>query len=111
MATALVFAALLMLALAGASPAAAAKLKVTATVQADGAAQRIVVVVSSAKRPSAKQRPRSVKVKAAGKTIKLSKFTAGAAAAGYTSTWHSKKFTGRSRRSWRSSTASAFPSP
>lgn len=76
------------------APAAAAKFKVTATVQADGAGQRIVVAVSSTSRVSSKKRPRSVKVKAAGALVKLSKFTPATAAAGYGSNWRSKVFTG-----------------
>lgn len=84
-------------ALFGAAQPAAAKLKASAIVQADGAGQRVIVTVTGKRAPSARQKPRSVKVKAAGKSLKLSKYRAAAAragATGYSSTWRSKLQTG-----------------
>lgn len=84
-------------ALCALSQPAAAKLKASAIVQADGTGQRIIVTVTGSRAPSAKKKPRSVKVRAAGKTLKLGKYRASAArasATGYSSTWRSKLQTG-----------------
>jgi hypothetical protein len=76
-----------------ASPAGA-KISSTVTVQPSGAGVRIVIGLSSAKAVAKKKRPTKVSVKAAGKTVKLSKAKAAAASKGYTSSWQSKVFTG-----------------
>ena len=73
---------------------AEAKITSAVTVQPSGAGVRIVVNLNSSKSVGKKKRPTKVAVKAAGKTVKLSKAQAAAASAGYAASWQSKVFTG-----------------
>lgn len=85
---------LLAVALLFAAPAQAAKLKTSVTISQSASGSKVVVDLSSSKRISAKRKPRSVVVVAAGRKLKLSRVKATAAAAGYASSWQSKNFTG-----------------
>jgi hypothetical protein len=73
---------------------AAARVKADAVLEQASGGTRIKVALTSTRSLSARKKPRSVKVKAAGKTVKLARVRAAGAAAGYASTWQSKVFTG-----------------
>lgn len=92
------------------APAAqgSAKLKITTSVVKSADGTRVTVALTSKTSLSAKKKPRGVKVKAAGKTIRLSRVRAAAASAGifitsggpavtsagYSSSWRSAAFSG-----------------
>ncbi|MBI4898559.1 MAG: hypothetical protein HY827_09390 [Actinobacteria bacterium] len=73
---------------------ASAKLKIATGVVKAADGTRVTVTLTSKTSLSAKKKPRGVKVKAAGKTIKLSRVRAATASAGYTSSWQSAAFSG-----------------
>ncbi len=81
-------------ALVAAEADAATRFKTGVVLQQTSGGTRLQVSLTSTRSLSTKKKPRSVKVKAAGKTIKLSRVSAGSIAAGYASSWQSKVFTG-----------------
>lgn len=64
------------------------------TVSQGTAGTKVVVTLKSSKRVAAKRKPRTVVVTAAGRKLKLKRVKTATAAAGYTSSWQSKNFTG-----------------
>lgn len=80
--------------LAPSTAGAAAKYQVAAKIVVNGTQTRVVVTLSSTKKVASKYRPSSVKVKAAGKSLKLSKAKSPKTALKYLTTWQSKNQTG-----------------
>lgn len=78
----------------GAAPASAAKIKASATIVSSADGVRIQVALTSPRKLSVNRKPKSVKVKAAGKTVKLARVKAATASAGYASSWQSAAQTG-----------------
>lgn len=87
-------AALMFLLAAPRSAEAGVKFKVATTVTISGGETRVLVNLSTGRRVSAKFKPRSVSVRAAGMKISLKRQSSASATAGYRSSWRSKAFTG-----------------
>jgi hypothetical protein len=90
----LIVASLALFLLAPSTAGAAAKYQVAAKIVVNGTQTRVVVTLSSTKKVTSKYRPSSVKVKAAGKSLKLSKAKSPKTALKYLTTWQSKNQTG-----------------
>lgn len=73
---------------------AATKFKTGVVLQQTAAGTQIKVTLTSSRSVSSRKKPRIVKVKAAGKTVKLKRANAAGLAAGYASSWQSSVFTG-----------------
>jgi hypothetical protein len=73
---------------------AATKFKTGVSLQQTAAGTQIKVTLTSSRSVASRKKPRKVKIRAAGKTVKLKRVNAASAAAGYASSWQSSVFTG-----------------